>query len=354
MKIYKKLRTFACCILCVLCAISLCACSPITLTTYEYASGEVSSQIDMNLTSLRTAGNNLSYGTKVEIVYEIVERYSAQLTSAYKNKLIELFSNEYDFDGMTDNEKIAYILDKNPSLDVEINISPNRYGDGQNSIMFSYSAVDRVRVESWFKSIKGYILFFYPDAYIWDEESKSIILDRSVYSSLSDVPISASSVEEKEDLLFKTYIQTATPFSYNGEEAKLLKNTTIKGVLYPQGTTILNVACSALALEGSDAEYVFNFATPYRRVSSNGSTHYEDGYYVHTWNFGNDANKSVTLRRRIANYTSWYAFGAISGVLVAVVGLIVVKIGKKAKKNKAKKEFMSVAEFVNDKNGGAN
>lgn len=354
MKIYKGLKIFVACVLCLLCTLSLCACSPITLTTYEYASGEVSSQMTINLTDLKTAGNNSSYGTKVEVVYEIVERYSAQLTSAYKDKLIELFSNKYDFDGMTDNEKIAYILDKNPSLDVEINILPNRYDNGQNSIMFSYSAVDKICVESCFQSIKGYILFFYPDAYIWDNESKNIMLDTSVYSSLLDIPITASSVEEKEDLLFKTYIQTSTPFSYNGDEAKLLKNTTIKGVMYPQGTTISAVACFALGLDSSDAEYVFNFATPYRRVSSNGSISYADGYYVHTWNFGNDAKSNVTLTRRIANYTSWYAFGAISGVLVVVVGLIVVKIGKKTKKNKVRKEFMSIAEFVNDENGDEN
>ena len=319
-------------------------CSPISLSTYIYASGEVSCKIDINLTSLKTTGNELSYGTKVEIVYQIMERYSAQLASAYQNRLIELFSNKYDFDGMTDLEKIEYILGKNPSLDVKY--SQNNLENEQSTTMFSYSAINELHKESIFASTKAYIMFFFPNAYIWDEETKSIRLDGDIYSSLIDVPITNSSIEEKEDLFFKTYIQTATPFTYNGEEAKLLKDTIIRGVLYAKGTTIASVACTSLGLDENDADYVFKFSTPYKRVSSNGQVANENGYYVHTWNFGNDSGGVVTLTRRIANYTSWYAFGAILGLAVVSVGLLAVQITNKTRKNKAKKQVMSITEFM--------
>jgi len=346
-------------VLCALMFLLVCGClsgcSPITLSTLQDNSGIVVSTLTIDLQDLKTLG---SYSAKVESVYDIIEMYTGQLTKSYEDRMIEVFSNKYNFAELqiTDRQKkMEYITWRNTDYVQELSESPHRHADGTPGMTFSYSQVDKITITTKFASIYGYIMYFYPKALVWDEEKQAVGLDHDIYSSLIDVPITDAKIEKNNSIFFETITQTCTPFSYNGEEPQLLSSTTIKGHTYSKGTSIVSVACSVLGLDESQAEYVFKFTTPYKRVWSDGTLTLADGKYVHSWSFGSNISSQVNVSRKYANYVAWYVVGMAIGIVIVGFGCLGVFVSRKTRRKKGLEAMKKIDDFIlnssKDKNG---
>lgn len=341
MKFAKFSKMMVSIALVILSAVIFCACSPVTLQTKYHENGAIEVELILPTGEMRDLGIS-QYYSRVNNTYRITQHYLDDLKNAYEDKIIELFSNAYDFpSGYSRVEKLSYISINNPRYTFEINISP-----GMTEYNYSNDA-ETIEVSGTFASIYAYILYFYPDAFIYDEESENIKLDNEIFSTLIDVPVNNSTLEETTQFLTHTFTQTATPFGYNGGECKLLSPLTLGLKTYTAGTTIVEVAKDALSLTDEEESYVFSFLTPYRRVDSNGTLSQSGLYYVHTWTF-EDTQGQIKLYRHYANDYVWYALAFGIGILFFGGGLAIAMVVHKHRKDKGMTYLQKISDFMAD------
>ena len=318
-----------------------CGCSPVTLQTKYYDNGAIEVDLILSTGEMRDLGIS-QYYNRVANAYKIIEHYTDDLKTAYEDKMIELFSHIYEFpDGSSRFEKLGQITMSNPKYTFEVNIFPSK----SEYDYTNYAA--KIVVNGKFASIYAYIMYFYPDAFYYDEESENIKLDHDKFSTLIDMPVNNSKFEETTEFLTHTFTQTATPFGYNGGECKLLSSLLVGLNTYPAGTPLVDVAKDALNLTDQEASYVFNFVTPYRRVDSDGAVASDGTYYVHTWTFS-DTSGQIKLYRHYANYPVWYALAFGLGLLLFGGGLLLAYIIHTHRKNKGMKYLQKISNFVTE------
>ena len=255
---------------CAIIGAGLFGCSPITLETTQTSSGAIVSTLTLDFSDMPSSTRTNKINASVEIAF----RYLNQLYDAYEDRMIELFDNKYHFAdlGKTSvHEKMAYIRTRNPKYEIEIprkkdELKPPSYGTYET---MAQSTPNKIVIETKYASIYAYIMYLYPNAFKWDEEKQDVVIDNEVYNSLTDIPVSSVSLEKDEKLFFVTWTQICAPFTYNGEEPKLLKSISVNAKDYAAGTTIVAVACDAMSLSADEAEYLFNFVTasPRRRCA---------------------------------------------------------------------------------------
>ena len=311
------------------------ACSPIKLTTTQHSSGQVTMTIEVDVSSL----NVHDRGT----AYYIASHYFAPLNNAYISNLIEIFSNIYDFKTLniqTEEGKYAYIIQNHSQFLAGAEISPSA-----ESFSIDFTTI---KIDFSFMSIYAYLMYFYPDAFIYNESTNSIAINSEEYASLIDIPISSISVEEVEHLFTIDNIQKCSPFSYNGKEPYLLESVVIEGTRYEKGTKVVEVICQEFNLNSEEAEYLYTFITPYSRVHSDGTISSNNEGKVHTWNLGNNINGVISLWRTTANYVSYYVLGAVIGIIVLGVGSLLIFINYKKKKKDNMDLLKKVDELMNN------
>jgi len=326
-------------VLCAFFTFSLFGCSSITLQTVQGVNGNISSSLTFDGSDLTTNGRQVTY----DFVYE----YCEQLVSSYKNNMIELFSNIYDFEELSINnynDKLTHIILYNNNFNllagnIDFSLTKEQFVSGVNHT---------ITISAGYVSIYAYMMFFCPDAFYYDSNSNSVKFDSTAYSMLIDVPILASDYNVEESNFMKTHLQTCVPFSYNGSEPVLLYDyTTANHNTYTAGTRLVTAICDELGAEESEADFVFDFVTPFSRLHSDSTSVIEDSGYHHTWTLGSDINAEIVLWRNYTNYTPWYALSLGAGIIVVSSGFLVIFTLKKIKQKKEIERLKKIDNLTN-------
>ena len=324
--------------LCLCLTMTMLACSPVSMSIRYYEGDGVEAHITLQVSELKNL-DSTSYARRVDKVYEIITKYKNDLDTAFENRLIELYRQIYPLDELhSRSEKLTYIIARNPWLDKEINVTPS-LGE------FRYNTSKSIDIECKFISSYAYIMYFYPDAVTLDVEKEKLNLNKDEVSMLTDVPIANSQIETSGNALVLTYIQHATPFSYNGGECQCLSAWTVGTKHFDAGTSLFTICCEALDLDGDEASFAFSFLTPYNRLRSSGTLSKQGNLYVHTWTF-DDMTTQVTLYRNVAKQFGWYLIIAIIGVLLIGGGLTIIYFVNKHKKKKGLAYMKKINAFV--------
>ena len=332
-KFKTKFKLILLSVLCLLVPFFIVACSPVTLTTKQNNNGIIQMSLEFDLSYLEQTG-------KTGKAVQIASLYTESLIDAYLSNFYTLFSVQYpdkllgfNLPTTTQNEKLAIIFKDFPNFAIYPQDIPSEGENIMGEFKFVIRQENTAKVQISFFSIYAYILFFYPKAYT-NDETGAVVLNSSEYGSLIDVPVTTVDYESQQKLFTTSIVQTCSPFSYNGEQAKLLEDMiVINGKSYQTGELLTDVIVGELNLNEQEAKYVYNFITPYSRVHSDGiKTNTEEGI-VHTWDLGNDINGVIKLWRTSANQVAWYVLGIVLGTIIIVIGLIII-----LPKNKKKKE----------------
>ncbi|NCB48177.1 MAG: hypothetical protein EOM55_00900 [Clostridia bacterium] len=328
-------------VLCAFFTFSLFGCSSITLQTVQGVNGNISSSLTIDGTDLNS--------NERSVIYDFTREYCEQLVTSYKNNMISLFSNLYNFEelGFSDEDsKLTHIILYNSNYnllagDIEFSLTKEQFISTAGPIF---------TVSAGYVSIYAYMMFFCPNAFFYDNISNSVKFDSSTYSMLIDVPIFASDYEVEESAFMTTYLQTCMPFSYNGSEPVLLEEyTTANHNTYTAGTTLITAICEELSLNEAEADFIFNFVTPFSRLHSNSTVLVENSGYHHTWTLGSDINAEITLWRNYTNYTPWYALSLLAGFLVVTFGFLTIYLLRKMRHKKEKEELKNIIDLKDKK-----
>ncbi len=320
-------------IFCVLMPFFMFACSPVTLTTRQFNNGIVQMSLEFNVEGLEESD-------KTKLI-QITNGYVDGLNSAYLDNFYNLFSKQYDsllngFLELSEEDKLSFILQNFSNFSVV----PSNLSETQGAI----------RVGFTFMSIYAYILYFNPSAYMYDEEANAVVINSKNYGSLIDIPISSVSVEEERKLFTIDVIQTCSPFSYDGGEAVLLEDLHLSnGSGHLSGEKLVDVVVSELNLSETEAEFVYNFITPYSRVHSDGEISDTEDGIMHTWNLNGNIMGEIKLWRTSANQVSWYVLGILVGLIIIGVGVIIIVIQNRKKKKDGLELLKKVDDLVNDR-----
>ena len=340
-----KIKKILLSIFCMLIPFFMLACSPITLTTRQYNNGLVQMNLEFSV-------ENLDISDRTKII-QIANGYIDGLNSAYLDNFYSLFSQQYSselnvFLDLNEEQKLAYILQNFSNFSVV----PNNLSDTGEAIIDRFVMIEgnTMRISFTFMSIYAYILYFNPSAYVYDSETNMVVIDSENYGSLIDVPVSSVSIEEERKLFTIDAIQTCSPFSYDGGEAVLLEDLTVKkGGSYEKGEKLVNVIVSELSLDEGEAEFVFEFITSYSRLHSDGDIVDTDDGLVHTWNLGSDIMGEIKLWRTSANQVTYYVLGILLGLFIIGIGVIVIVIQNKKKKKEGIELLKKVDDLVSNR-----
>lgn len=328
------------------------ACSPVKMSTTQYASGEILIEVEFDISTLSGTGIN----SQKQKAYELVTAYHNQIVSEYKKKLVGLFDNIYkdnaSWQAMGQDSKFAFIISAYPRF-LSCDKDSNKFVGGAITPNATQSVAEAttIKVEIAFKSIYAYLAFFCPSAYKYDAETNNIIVDKDYYSTLIDTPIMVLDNSTENSFFATKMVETCSPFFYNKEEPKLLAQYKT----YTAGTSIVDVAKSELGLSDEVAKYAFSFTTPYSRLHSNGEISRTENGYMHTWEWENDIGGQIKVFRNYANQVVYYGIALIvGGGLMAVAIILSVVNNKKNKKPIAenvenKKEDILVENLVEEK-----
>lgn len=320
-KFFNKIKVYLITFLLVISCVIFGACSPITLKTTQTSSGQILVNFSFDLQQLETLSAKQN-------AYKLSRTYFNQLFSAYKENLVEIFSNVYSYYDLsldTFDKQLSYVLTNNTKFLVgDVVISPD-------NVLFASNS-EKMQIDVAFASIYAYIFFFYPNAFMFDSQTKSVKLNNEVYSSLIDAPIPSVETNIENQFFVNKFIQTCSPFSYNGEESKLLYDYMSGANFYPVDTLLSDVACQELGLSSEQAKYIFTFATPYNRLHSNGRITRTSSGLEHTWEFSGNEEKLISVWRNTPNYVVYYVLSICVGIVIILVALIFL-FKKKNKEN---------------------
>lgn len=313
-----------------LCLISCClfACSPVKLSTTLLQSGVVKCNLEVEIDGFSPSTQNT--------IYDYVSHYGDQLYRNYKNNLFSLFGQKYNFEtlGLNTEEKKLHFLE----------VNEDKYIAGIPEITPFLQAKQNGKIEYVvdFASIYSYVLYFCPQAVLYNEEVNNVVIDSENYKCGIDVPIQAvDRVNENELFVYKT-IQTCAPFTYNLQEPVLLEN--YNGHL--TGTTLLEaIRLDISEISAEDVSLLYSFTTPYERLHSVGATVKQTASGVtHTWHL-DDLASTIQVFRQTANQTTWYLVALGVSIIGAIVALIVLTIIKEVKKKKGMATLIKIDQF---------
>jgi len=322
-KFFKKL--FLTCFIFFM-AFSCFACSQITYNVNLKSNGSVVANVYVDLTKLNSSNR--------QIINWTVQTYYKQLDKKYEENLINLFQNIYNFDELfliSNQQKIEYIFSKQSSKFL--------VGDTECKTESQYPYIS---IEKQFVSVYAYLLYFYPSAFVYDEESDTVKVS-SEYKAMIDVPLS-NGLQEDEYIFFNKYIQTCQPFMYDGEEPKFLYDNLLYTMT--KGQTIKDYLESRTTLTSEELELIFNFSTPYRRLHSDGTFSTTDDGYTHTWVLG-DVQNEVTFWRNYPKTIPFYVVSVVCGISILIFGSILILIVNEVKKKKGLKMLKKIDDFQN-------
>ena len=297
--------------------------------------GIVQSELYFDLTGLEQE--------KIDNVNKYVKAYFRQLENAYKENLVSLFSNIYNFDKKKDEngnelsliKKYKYIITRNMHLldgdDVDKDRAYEEFNKGKKFV-----------ITKTYASIYAYMLYLNPSAFEYDADKKKIIMVDE-YNSLIDVPISSNELKKESNLFEDKYIQTCSPFLYNGEEPKFL--TDDETLEISKDATLESVLLEKCELTQEQVELIFKFTSPYQRLHSNGQIEQTEKGFTHTWSLGS-VNEKVTFTRIYADHTMWYVTAAGAGVVCILIGLIVAVFMHKHNKKVGLQVLKQIDDFT--------
>ena len=316
----------------------VCGCGAVTLQTELNSAGQVRCTLDISLSGLTNPQR--------KNLYELLVKYSDSLYNAYEENLITLYGNVYNYEELnldTPQKQFNYVITQNTKFLTSDNfeIEPKKNWATPND----FSSYENFSIQMSFASIYGYIMFFCPKTFTYDLSSNAVVIDRDVYTSLSDTPVSVLDYETVEKTFTVTYLETCAPFYYNLQEPYLVEDIQISSKVekYSASEKLVDVVCDLLGVDSKDAEYIFGFSTPYERLHADGTKN-DDGTYV--WNFGNNISGTVQLWRTIANQAPWYIISLACGILTFVIGGIVCVVVKRKKTKKGMTALQNIQQFV--------
>lgn len=334
----KKLKYILTSIFLVLVSLVACGCGAVTLVTELSSAGQVRCTLSVSLSGL----NN----PQRKSLYELLVKYSDSLNDAYKENLVALYGNIYDYaeknlDTLDKQFQFVKTQDTRFLTSDDFEIEPKKNWAMANN----FSSYDRFSIQMSFASVYGYIMFFCPKAFTYDEARNAVVIDRDFYTSLSDTPVSVTDYEVIEKTFTVTYLETCAPFYYNLQEPYLVKNITISAdsKSYTQGTPLVETVCDLLGVSSDEAHYLFGFSTPYKRLHANTSKN-DMGIYV--WDFGNNLSGTIQLWRKTANQAIWYVISLACGILVFAVGGTICAVIKRNKTKKGMNALQNIQHFV--------
>lgn len=326
----QKLKKWILCIFTFLISLTMFGCAKVNFETRLTSGGAITTKVDIKLDGFSTAQN--------AHIYDILNCYIDQLDKAYRTRLIELYSNVYDFEELeitTEKDKYLYILGQYPSRYLIQDTDDINQSGEKNSV---------ITINKNFASIYAYVLYSYPSAFDYDEEKKAVVIVDS-YQSMVDVPFGGTFTED-ESLFVTKYIQSCHPLYRDGNPPVFLEDVKIPNINdIKAGDTLTQVLSDATGYTEEEVDMVFNFSTPYRRMHSNGEISQTENGYTHTWKL-NGVDSKITFWRTYANSPAWYITAVAAGLLVLVVGCIVVviiKIKRKRQGMKALKQLDALA-----------
>lgn len=328
----KKLKKIALVFLFVFVGIFAVGCSQVTLSTTIRSDGAITCLLKMDIKDV----NNQSG------VRNLIQGYYNQLENAYKDNLIDLYSNVYssqsfNFDEMSKEDKYSFVVNKNSKFYID---------DITNLSSTITSANGIIVVQKYFSSIYAYLMYFNPQAFCYDVETESVKLTKE-YSSLVDVPIN-STMQTEENLFFTKYLQKCKPFSYNNNEPELLADLVISGTTYHKGDTLVEVLCDLTGATEEQTKLYFNFSTPYRRLHSDGTITMSSYSYTHSWEL-TSVNDEVSVWRNYAKPGFWYIIGLLATILGFVVALAVIILTKNKKKKIGLEALVKITQLTNSR-----
>ncbi len=332
-------------LLCGLLSFSIFGCSNITLQTVQGKNGNIVSSLTFDASDLSTS--------EKQTVYNFTREYCDQLIDAYKDNIITLFSNIYDFEELginDDNAKMSHIILEHQNF----NLLAGDIEFSKTYAEFTTADDATLTVSIGFVSVYAYMMFFCPNAFAYNELSNTVKFDGAKYAMLIDVPVTPSDYQKDENLFMTTHLQTCVPFSYNGEEPALLQSYTTSTKTHPVGTTLVDAICEELGENAENAKFLFDFVTPFSRLHSN-ATQYQDGAnYHHIFDLGSNINAEVIIWRTYSNYAPWYVVALCLGLLLVGATFLVLFINKKVKTKKSLETLNKIDVFMTKKNMGEN
>lgn len=334
----KKFKYILTSILLALVCLFASGCGTTTLKTEINPNGEVRCTLVVSLDGLNNDQRN--------DLYELFVKYGESLNNAYKTKLATLYGNIYNYAELnldTIEKQQKYVKLQNPKFltDDKFTIEPAK----QWALNNDFSSYDSFSIQMSYASIYAYVMFFCPKALEYDANQKDIVINKQVYTSLVDTPINVLNYEKQNSTFWTAYIETCAPFYYNQKEPYLVEDIAFSnGESYSSGTKLVDVACDLLGVSKEQANLMFNFSTPYRRLHTDG-TQKEDGTYE--WQLGSNISGNIKMWRFIANQTMWYLFALLAGIVVLCVGGIICAVVKYTRTQKGMNALKNIQSLEN-------
>ena len=130
-------------------------------------------------------------------------------------------------------------------------------------------------------------------------------------SRLIDIPLDGK-LSVEQNLFVTNYLQ---------ECSTMFKD--INNLKFKDGTRLIDAFAQVFRggtqnFDLQDANLIYKFITPYKRVHSNGTITKENGYWIHSWNITDPAT-TIILSRTTTNTTMWYVVG-----LSCAVGFVII------------------------------
>lgn len=300
----------------------------IYLQTYQSNTGIINSIFSIDV-------SQLSSDDKLQ-AYSLINAYRVQLMEKHKEKFYEIFSSNIN----SQEQNIQVVYDSVPISAIEFltwDFNINNFDVNMTNIIVNIN----------FMSIYAYMMFYYPDIFVYDEQSKTVKIDNANYSTLIDVPIPSVDYQVKEKFFVSLYEQVCSPFFYNGKEYYLLKD--YKN--FVSGESLFDVLCEVANIDYTSLQFEYTFITNFSRLHSNSTNVYSTELgKAHTWNLGNNASGQIVVWRNYANYSAWYLICLLIAILFIGISLLIHFIKIKTNKTKNLELLKKIDDFVNKNN----
>lgn len=333
-----KFKRIVLCIFVLFLCLTTFGCANVNLNTRINSSGVIETKINIKMTNTGNASEST--------VYSIVREYFKQLEKQYVVNLVNLYTNVYNFDELDDTQDKTKYDDLYEKFDYIYKENINKFliSKSENfSDEFKHDPINKtIVITKQFGSIYAYLMYFYPSAFVYDANINNVVISND-YRSMVDVPMGGD-FKENDSLFITKYVQSCTPFYYNGSEPVFFENTTT-GIV--AGQTLISVLSEETNLSENEVALMFNFTTPYKRVHSDGTVTLTSNGYTHSWKL-NSLGDNITIWRSYANYVPWYVLAGVIGILTFVIGAIVVAIVKNIKKKQGMKALKKINNLMND------